>query len=209
MRTAVFALPMVRPHKGHVCTRREPISFVDAFLPSSAMARFMSSSTTQPATSFSCSCNHSVISLARRSAKHRTASGPVSTSRLVVVMAAQGRIRFFSRMSVRDAQRASLRRHSEERTMAAPVRSRMCRNALMAEGKKSEVSTRTASVSTRMSKPPARAGRSTPSTSRKTTLVRSSGGSVVLLAFSRTTASCILASVVFFSDSRSGWGMSL
>mmetsp|Transcript_7715 Transcript_7715/g.23467 ORF Transcript_7715/g.23467 Transcript_7715/m.23467 type:complete len:409 (+) Transcript_7715:60-1286(+) len=210
MRTAVFAFPMVRPHSGHVWTSRGPICFVDAFRASSAMAKLMSSRTTQPLTSPSWSSNHFVTSLALRSAKHFTGSGPVSSSRPVVVAEPQTRILFFSNMSVRASKSVSLRRHSDERTTIAPVRSMMWRRALTADGKKSDVSTRTAaSPSTeRMSKPPARAGRNTPSTSRKTTLLRSSGGKFVrLFAFSRTTASFILASFKTASDSKFGCGM--
>mmetsp|Transcript_52312 Transcript_52312/g.147271 ORF Transcript_52312/g.147271 Transcript_52312/m.147271 type:complete len:253 (-) Transcript_52312:1366-2124(-) len=213
IRTAVFAFPIVRPHRGHVCTRREPRLFVeDSFVPSSTMARLTSSRTTQLLISPSCSRSHMVTSRARRSAKARRRSGPLSGSRAVVVTDCQGRTRFFSKTSASALQKASLRRHSEERTTMAPVRSTMWRRAFTAEGKKSVVSTRTAASlpsSERMSKPPARAGRSTPSTSRKRTLLRSAGGMLERwFALSRTSASFCRVSLVMASSSGFGWGMS-
>mmetsp|Transcript_79211 Transcript_79211/g.169683 ORF Transcript_79211/g.169683 Transcript_79211/m.169683 type:complete len:228 (-) Transcript_79211:771-1454(-) len=211
IRTAVLAFPMVRPQRGHVCTSRGPMSFVDGLRASSAMERLISSRTTQPLTVSSWSRNHVDTSRARRSAKDFTGSAPGSKSRVVMVEAAAPLILFFSNTSVSVLNIASLRRHSEERTTTAPVRSMMCRKAFSAEAKKSEVSTRAADSPSvaRMSKPPARAGRSTPSTSRKTTLLLSSGGKFVkLLAFSRTTASLIFASFKTAASSGFGPGMS-
>mmetsp|Transcript_37589 Transcript_37589/g.111541 ORF Transcript_37589/g.111541 Transcript_37589/m.111541 type:complete len:215 (-) Transcript_37589:1218-1862(-) len=199
MRTAVLALPIVRPQSGHVCTRWGLMTFISFFLASSMMARLMSSSTAQPPVArASFSDSHCEISFTRRSANERRGSALalLSSSCFVFVVEVKVRILFFSKNSPSESRSASLRRHSEERTTMAPVRSMMWRRAFTAEGKKSDVSTRVAdSASTeRMSKPPARAGRSTPSMSRNTTLVLSSGGRLESLAFFSRCSRCLAAS---------------
>mmetsp|Transcript_147915 Transcript_147915/g.368576 ORF Transcript_147915/g.368576 Transcript_147915/m.368576 type:complete len:294 (-) Transcript_147915:1041-1922(-) len=186
------------------------MTFVCAFRASSATPRLMSSRTTQPLTSRSCSCSQLEISLARRSANERTGSAPAASSNEVTVLDDHVRTLFLTKTSFKALHKGSLRRHSEESTIFADVRSMMCLRAFTADGKKSEVSTFfAASLSIAwMSKPPARAGRKTPSTSKKSTLLRSSGGKndKFLLSVSRCTASCFLASFAAIS-SNSGWGI--
>mmetsp|Transcript_88317 Transcript_88317/g.152917 ORF Transcript_88317/g.152917 Transcript_88317/m.152917 type:complete len:202 (+) Transcript_88317:522-1127(+) len=74
--------------------------------------------------------------------------------------------------------------------MMAPVRSTICRRACMADGKKSDVSAFDGIVpsAAKMSKPPALAGRKTPSMSRNTILLRSSGGNPRLAFCARKTS---------------------
>mmetsp|Transcript_95991 Transcript_95991/g.275566 ORF Transcript_95991/g.275566 Transcript_95991/m.275566 type:complete len:240 (+) Transcript_95991:56-775(+) len=177
IRTAVLALPMVRPHNGQVCTKCGCITLVSFFLDSSVTPKLMSSRTTQPLTSRSCSWSHVEISLALLSANCFTRSPPFSKSKFIGVLSVQGRMRSLPNLSDSALHNASLLRHSDESTIFADVRSTMCRRALTAEGKKSDVSTlfNESASAVEMSKPPARAGRSTPSTSKKSTLLLSTG----------------------------------
>mmetsp|Transcript_87446 Transcript_87446/g.183019 ORF Transcript_87446/g.183019 Transcript_87446/m.183019 type:complete len:214 (+) Transcript_87446:193-834(+) len=199
---------MVRPHRGQVWTRCGCIGFVLAFLEASARARLMSSTTTQPETSRSCSCNHIDISKARRSVKDFNASEDFSNSKVVTVVDDQGRTCSFVNLSDNAFRSGSLLLHSLVRTTFALVRSTMCLRALSACGKKSEVSTPLSLSPGEMSKPPARAGLSTPSMSKKRTLLLSSelGFATFLLSISLCNAASAVACCEF--GSRFGSGMS-
>mmetsp|Transcript_25009 Transcript_25009/g.58005 ORF Transcript_25009/g.58005 Transcript_25009/m.58005 type:complete len:286 (-) Transcript_25009:452-1309(-) len=171
------------------------------------MDRLISSRTTQPLTSPSCLRSQVLISLDRRSAKHLRASLPFSSLNSWVVTSDQSRNLFLLKMSSKALRRVSLRRHSEQRMTLALVRSMICRRAFSAFAKKSDVSGFAVSPSVEMSKVPARAGRSTPSTSKKTTLVRSSGANPKSTCGPLSPAAFRAASVAA-AVSASGCGMS-
>mmetsp|Transcript_98439 Transcript_98439/g.175319 ORF Transcript_98439/g.175319 Transcript_98439/m.175319 type:complete len:209 (+) Transcript_98439:522-1148(+) len=123
----------------------------------------------------------------------------------VMVLSLHTRSLFLPKVSFSAFLSVSARRHSEQSTTFAADLSIMWRKAFMAAGKKSEVSG-FASPSVEMSKEPARAGRKTPSTSRKTILLGSSGGKAKSAA--GTAATAFMAASAAAAPSVSGCGMS-
>mmetsp|Transcript_12273 Transcript_12273/g.25858 ORF Transcript_12273/g.25858 Transcript_12273/m.25858 type:complete len:219 (-) Transcript_12273:348-1004(-) len=177
-RTAAFAWSIVSPIFRCVCTMRGAMRRVPGFLSRSASAMLMSSMTTHCLT-WGLLLNHWLISRARRSVNALNGfSVPMSRWRSVGVHVAQGRISYSVKMLSTPSRMGASRRHSDDRTMMAPVLSTMCRKDSKAPEMKSAVSARSAhSPSTIMDlKPPAVRGRNTPSTSKKMTFAGSSTG---------------------------------
>mmetsp|Transcript_16808 Transcript_16808/g.46313 ORF Transcript_16808/g.46313 Transcript_16808/m.46313 type:complete len:211 (+) Transcript_16808:159-791(+) len=178
-----------------------------AWRSSSASPKSMSSSATHCRTS-GCDFSQMPISRARRMAKERKGL-PVSSRSMVGVSSMTVGSPFFRKFSFTPSLSVGWRRHSEESTMAAPVCSRICRNACMALGMNSVSPSTMGTFSPSIvmediwNWPPCR-GLSTPSMSKKIIFVRSSTYLSFHLSLFLWEASASLAARASFSGSGSG-----